>query len=779
MATVMKTSRDVRGIGLRIPRADAPEKVAGKTQYVADLQLPGMLEARLLRSPHAHARIKSIDTSKALALKGVRAILTARDIPELEPGAKTRGHAIMAIDRAVFAGQPVAAVAADELSIADEALDLIEVEYEVLPAAIDPIKSMRPDAPKVADEGTEADTSEALAHSGIAPTESEAAQNAPNVTQKSNLGRGDVEAAMAAADFVLEKTYHVPMVHQGYIEAHGAVADYNRSNGQVTVWATTQGSFNTRSEIADVLKIPENTIKVIPLECGGGFGAKIRALVEPITVLLSKATGRPVKYIMTRREELEAGMPAPSVTIKLKTGVLSDGTPLALEGETIIEAGAYSGAVLTMSGVFLASVYQWPNFQVTGYEVLTHKPSIAAYRAPMAPQTAFVIDSHMDQIARELGLDPSEYKMQHLQNGGDLIDARQPWQPNGARECLEKLMEHPLWKSRDEWKASSGKNGAGLRGTGLAVGGWVPGIQPTSASVRLNPDGTLTVLTGAVDIAGTNQGLALIAASAYGVDIEKVKIVTGDTDTSPLTGISAGSKTTYTVGAAVIQAAEDARKQTLDIAASELEAAVGDLDIVGDRVVVEGVPDKSITLAAIGKKGNTFQSKVPPVFGTSALGFTVQAPAFAAQMARIEVDPDTGQITLTDFVCSQDVGKLLNPLGAEGQIQGGAVQSLGFALTEGLMYNDEGRLMNPSLLDYRKLTAADGPNIETIIVEVPAPAGPFGARGVGEPPIIPAPAAVANALEDATGVRLTVLPLTPERVALAIAANGNGSNGHS
>jgi CO/xanthine dehydrogenase Mo-binding subunit len=775
MATVMKTSRDVRGIGLRVPRPDAPEKVAGKTQYVGDLQLPGMLQARLLRSPHAHARIKRIDTSKAKALPGVRAILTASDIPELEPGAKTRGHAMLAIDRAVFAGQPIAAIAADELSIADEALDLIEVEYEVLPAAVDPIKSMRPDAPRVADEGTEADTSEALAHSGIAPTESEAAENAPNVAQKSNLGRGDVAAAFAEADFVLEKTYHVPMVHQGYIEAHAAVADYNRATGQVTVWATTQGSFNTRSEIADILHLPESSIKVIPLECGGGFGAKIRALTEPLTVLLSRATGRPVKYVMTRREELEAGMPAPSVTIKLKTGVKKDGTPLALEAETVIEAGAYSGAVLTMSGVFLASVYQWQNFQVTGYEVLTHKPSIAAYRAPMAPQTAFVIDSHMDQIARHLGLDPATYKLQHLQKGGDLMAHGQPWQVNGARECLEALMEHPVWKGRDEWRASGGKNGAGLRGTGLAVGGWVPGIQPTSASIKLNPDGTLTVLTGAVDIAGTNMGLALIAAEAYGVDIERVKIVTGDTDTSPLTGISAGSKTTYTVGAAVIEAAHDARKQTLDIAASELEAAVEDLDIIGDRVVVEGVPDKSITLAAIGKKGNTFQSRVPPVLGTSALGFSVQAPAFAAQLARIEVDADTGQITLTDFVAAQDVGKMLNPLGAEGQIQGGAVQSLGFALTEGLMYSDDGRLMNPSLLDYRKLTAADVPNIETIIIEVPAPAGPFGARGVGEPPIIPAPAAVANALQDATGVRLTTLPLTPERVALGIVANeGNG-----
>jgi CO/xanthine dehydrogenase Mo-binding subunit len=778
MATVMKTSRDVRGIGLRIPRADAPEKVAGKTQYVADLQLPGMLQARLLRSPHAHARIKRIDTSKAKALKGVRAILTAADIPELEPGAKTRGHAIMAIDRAVFAGQPVAAVAADELAIADEALDLIEVEYEVLPAAVDPIKSMRPDAPRVADEGTEADTSEALAHSGIAPTESETSNSSPNVAQTTKLGRGDVAAEMAKADFILEKTYHVPMVHQGYIEAHGAVADYDRATGRVKVWATTQGSFNTRSEIADVLHLPESSITVIPLECGGGFGAKIRALVEPITVLLSKATGRPVKYIMTRREELEAGMPAPSVTIKLKTGVKRDGTPLALEGETVIEAGAYSGAMLTMSGVFLASVYQWPTFQVTGYEVLTHKPSIAAYRAPMAPQTAFVIDSHMDQIARHLGLDPAEYKLAHLQRGGDLMAHDRPWAVNGARECLERMMEHPLWKTREEWKASGGKDGAGLRGTGISVGGWVPGAQPSSATMRLDTNGTLTVLTGSVDIAGTNQGLAMLAASEYGVDIEKVKIVTGDTDSSPWTGLSAGSKTTYSVGTAVLAAAKDARQKTLQVAATELEAALDDLDIEGDSVVVQGVPDKSMTLSAIAKKTTAIASGLGPIIGLGAAGVSVQAPAFAVQLARIEVDPDTGQITLHDFVIVQDVGKLINPLGAEGQMQGGAVQSLGFALTEGLMYSDDGRLMNPSLLDYRKLTAADVPNIETITVEVPAPAGPMGARGVGEPPIVPALAAMANAVEDATGVRLTVLPLTPERVALAIADRANG-NGHA
>jgi CO/xanthine dehydrogenase Mo-binding subunit len=574
---------------------------------------------------------------------------------------------------------------------------------------------------------------------------------------------------MAKADLVVETTYRVPMVHQGYLEPHSAIADVD-PHGRITIWSSTQGSFACRAEVADVLDIPETRIKVIPMECGGGFGGKIRALVEPLAVLLSRATSRPVSLVMTRREELLAGMPAPAVIIRLKTGVKSDGTPLALEAETVLEAGAFSGALLTMSAVFLASVYQWPAFDARGFEVLTNKPSVAAYRAPLAPQTAFAIDSQMDAIARKLGLDPAEYKARYLQRPGDMMANNQPWAVNGASECLSRLTEHPLWRERDAWRASGGRDGHGLRGTGLAVGGWVPNIQPTSATVRLDSDGSLTVVTGSVDIAGTNMGLAMIAAEAYGVDIDRVRIVTGDTDSAPLSGISAGSKTTYTMGASVRDAAADARRQTFEIAARELEVSIDDLDLEDDAVVVRGVPDRSITLSTIGKRSNTFGSRIPPVLGASSNAFSVQAPAFAAELARIEIDPDTGEVTLHGFVVAQDVGKAINPLGVEGQMQGGAVQSLGFALSEGLLYDDQGRLTNPSLLDYRKLTAADLPNIETIMVEVPAPEGPFGARGVGEPPIVPAPAAIANAVEDATGVRLTELPLTPEKIALGIAA---------
>jgi CO/xanthine dehydrogenase Mo-binding subunit len=769
--SVMKTTRDVKGVGLSIPRPDGPDKVTGKVQYVADIAPRGLLHAKLLRSPHAHAKIVKIDVSKARALPGVRAVLTAADIPELKGKPASRAHAVLAIDRVVFAGQPVAAVAADEVAIAEEALDLIDVQYDVLPASVDPLQAMKPGAPPVAELGTEADLSEAMAHSVVAMAKGETPAKAVNVSQTAHVKRGDVAKGFAESDVVLENTYRVPMVHQGYIEPHAVLAEWDRA-GNLTLWASTQGSFNTRSEVADVLGIEENRIKVIPVECGGGFGGKIRALCEPITAILARVTARPVRYVMTRREELEAGMPAPQVIIRLKTGVKKDGTLMALEGETVLESGAFSGTVLAVSAVFLGSLYKWPAFDIKGSEVLTHKPSVAAYRAPVAPQSIFAIDSQMDALARALGVDPVEFRARHLSKPGDPMANNQPWASMGASEVLQKAGEHRLWKEREAWK--KGVKPGTLRGVGLSLGGWLGGLQPTGASVKLNPDGTLSVLTGQVDIAGTNIALAQIAATAYGVDIDKVKITTGDTDVAPVTGLSAGSKTVYTVGVAVMQAAQAARKQTFEIAAAELEAAVDDLELVDGKIVVRGVPNKGVTLQSIGKKGNLYMSKVEPVIASSHPAFSQQAPAFAAQIARIELDPDTGEVTLKDFVIVQDVGKAINPLAVEGQMQGGAAQSLGMALTEGLIYDDQGRLTNPSLLDYRKLTAADLPNLETVIVEVPSPAGPFGARGVGEPPIIPAPAAIANAIADATGKRLTEAPLTPERIALALAGRGAG-----
>jgi CO/xanthine dehydrogenase Mo-binding subunit len=642
------------------------------------------------------------------------------------------------------------------------------VQYEVLPVASDPLESMKPGAPPVAEVGTEADTSEALAHGSVAGVTAEAKPaKAVNISQQARLQRGDVAKALAESDVVIEKTYRVPMVHQGYLEPHAVLAQWDRA-GNLTLWASTQGSFNTRSEVADVLELPENRIKVIPMECGGGFGGKIRALCEPITAVLARATGRPVRYVMTRREELEAGMPAPQVIIRLKTGVKRDGTLMAIEGEAILESGAFSGAVLAVSGVFLASPVSVAELRRQG---LRGSHAQAEHRRVSRARRA--ADHLRDRLTDGADREGDRRRPRRVPPPAPAARRRQDGQQPAVAEQRRRRGADATRRAPDLEEARrvegelEGRQAARDRHLARRL------ARRSSADGRdraAQPDGTLQVMTGQVDIAGTNIALAQIAATAYGVDIDNVKITTGDTDVAPMTGLSAGSKTTYTVGVAVMQAAQDARNQTLGIAAKELEASVHDLEIENDKVVVRGVPDKGITLASIGKKGNLYMSKVEPVLGTAHPAFSVQAPAFCAQLARIEVDPDTGEVTLHNFVVAQDVGKAINPLQIEGQMQGGAVQSLGMALTEALIYDDKARLTNPSLLDYRKLTSADLPNIETIIVEKPAPHGPFGARGVGEPPIVPAPAAIANAIEDATGVRLTHLPLSSERIALAIAS---------
>ena len=396
-----------------------------------------------------------------------------------------------------------------------------------------------------------------------------------------------------------------------------------------------------------------------------------------------------------------------------------------------------------MSAVFLSSVYQFPNFEVRSFEVLTHKPSIAAYRAPTAPHTFFAIDAQMQQMADALGQDTRRVPPAASMQQGDPMANGPPWESNGAKQVLQRMSEHPLWKTREEWKASGGKDGHGLRGVGLAVGGWIPGSgargRHGAAQSGRHPsrDHGPGGHRGHQHRAGPDRGDRLRH------DIERVKITTGDTDSAPLAGLSAASKTIYTVGTAVMQAAQDARRQVLEIAAKEMEAAVEDLEIEDGTVVVRGVPDKGVTVASIGKKGHTNASKTPIVLGSARPTFARQAPAFAAELARVEIDPDTGQVTLCDFVVVQDAGKAINPIAIEGQMQGGAVQSLGIALSEGFMYNDKGRLMNASLLDYRQMTAADLPNIETIIIEVPrrrvrsAPAESASRRSFRRPPRCP------------------------------------------
>jgi CO/xanthine dehydrogenase Mo-binding subunit len=422
----------------------------------------------------------------------------------------------------------------------------------------------------------------------------------------------------------------------------------------------------------------------------------------------------------------------------------------------------------------ICSFYQWPSFEYRGREVLTNKPSIAAYRAPTAPHSTLAIDCQMEEMARAIGVDPIEFRLRHASEAGDPMTHGAPWPTIGLKAVIKAATEHDIWKNRPP--SGPGEDGR-LHGTGLGVGGWLGGLQPASANVRLNPDGSLGVITGAVDISGTNVAMAQIAAQAYGVPLERVQISTPDTYSAPLAGMSAGSKIIYTVGKAVLEAALDARQQTLTIAAGQLEVSADDLEIVDGQVQVRGASERSVTLEQIGRMTAAYGGKVAPILGRGSISQPRQAPGFSAQVAQVAIDPGTGKMVIERYLCVQDVGYAINPPQVEGQMQGGSTQGIGIGFSEALQFDDQGRLQNPTLLDYRKPTAVDIPTIETAIVEIPSPDGPYGAKGVGEPSIIPGPATLSNAVLDATGVRISEMPITPERIVAALRRKDQGSAG--
>ncbi len=751
---------DPSPLGQRLERADGWDKVSGHMDYVADLKLPGMLHAKILRSPHAHARIRSINLEKARALPGVRCVVTADDLPQIEREPTSRARAILAVGRVRFQGQPVAAVAADDVHTAEEAIDLIEVDYEVLPAVVDPLEALKEGAPLVRQHSGPDDTSEAQAHATVATTEEKPASAKPsNVATRIHFHRGDVAQGFAEADVVVEHTYHIPHVHQSYLEPRASVASWDHQGG-LTVYASTQGQFTIRSEISAILKIPESKVRIIPMEIGGGFGAKIQPITEPLAALLALKARRPVKIVLSRQEELVAATPAPATIVELKTGAKRDGTLTALQAKVIMDCGCFAGGPLNVCCLIVGGFYRFPHLDIEGVEVLTHKPSQAAYRAPGSPQGTFAIESQMDALALALGMDKVALRLKSCIVPGDPMPNGQLWPINGMKQVLEAVAAHPIWQNRDQRPN---------HGIGFAVGGWLGGIQPAAASVRMSPDGSLAVITGAIDLTGTNTVFRQIVAAEIGIRAEDVTVKTADTDSAPFAGMSAGSKVVYTVGNAVKAAAADARRQILEIASRELEASPADLEILNGHVHVKGTPERAVSLKDIGRKSTAFGGKYEPVFGRGNITVTTQSPGFAGQIAEVEVDPDTGNVSILRYVSIQDVGKALNPTLVEGQIQGGSAQGIGIGLSEQMVYSAEGRLLNSSLLDYRTMTAIDLPKIEVVLVEVPTPYGPFGAKGVGEPPIVPGPAAIANAVRDATGQAFTDLPITPDKVVAALA----------
>ena len=758
------TARSV--IGRSIPRLDGREKTAGLTRYAGDLRLPGMLHARLVLSPHAHARLVRIDTRAAAASPGVVGVFTGRDLPLARPDPADRGRCPLALDRVVFAGHPVAAVVAETEAQAEDAAQLVRVEYEPLPAAVDPLEAMRPDAPRVRAAGEGGDATEALAAHGAAVGGEVAAEPAaPNVAGTTGFTRGDVERALDEAPVVIARTYRTSMVHQGYVEPRAAVASVDPLGG-LAVWTSTQALFHTRSQVAEALGLPEHRVRVTATPIGGGFGAKL-TLLEPLAAALALATRRPVSVVLSRTEEFLATTPAPQSVFELRLGAGRDGRLAALDARIVFDAGAWAGAPVGIAALLLGGYYRLPNLRIRGFEVLTHKPGVGAYRAPGAVQATFALESAMDELARTLGMDPLELRLLNAAREGDLLPTGRPWPRIGLVECLERLRVE-----RARFLAMRPPAGAGIRrGVGVAVGGWMGGIEPASAVCRLDRDGTLTIVLGMVDLSGAATGMAQIAAEAAGVPLEDVAVVCGDTESAPFAGSSGGSKITYTVGLAVERAARDARRQILAIAADRLEAAAEDLELVGRSVRVRGMPDRALTLAQLAKGSMEFGARYEPVFGRGASATTARSPAFAGHLVEVEVDAETGRARVARHVVVQDVGRALNPAAIAAQIHGAVAQGVGWALLERLAYDADGQLRSATLMDYALPGIDAAPaTLETVILEVPTEHGPFGAKGVGEPPVVAAPAAIANALADATGARFTDLPITSEALARALRA---------
>jgi len=761
MAQETATRQEFSAVGKPIARIEGPAKVSGRTVYADDMQLPNMLHAKILGSPFAHARIKGINATKARNHPGVHAVVTAADLPDYRMNPSDRRHVIFATDEALFHGQPIAAVLAEDPHVAEAALDLIEVECEELPPVLDPIAAMRDGSPLARSPLGDVDRSEERGHITADVEESEATKPG-NVASTMNFSRGDVEAGFAEADSIVEGTWRSGMVHQGYIEPHSVIADY-LPGGELHVWTSTQAPFYIRNEISHTLGLPETRVRVTATEVGGGFGGKI-CLTEIMVAALSMAVHRPVKHIMSRREDMVAATPAPQAIVELKTGMKKDGTLVALRARLVYDSGAFPGAPMLPGCLLVGGYYKCPNLDIRGFEVLTNKVSVGALRAPGAHNATFAIESHMDMMAADLGLDPLQVRLQNAVEEGDPLPSGQPYPRIGLKECLEAIGKSDLWRDR-----ASRKNGLeNGRGIGLAAGGWLGGLQPASAIVGLNSDGTFNVIVGSADITGTNTSFAQIAAEVLNVPVETVAVTYGDTGTAPYAGMSAGSKTTITVGRAVKEAAEDARRQMLQVAARRLECEADELEIADGAIRVAASPDKSLLLRRLGRMTTNFSAPFAAIVGRGSITARKQAPGFAVQAAELEVDPDTGEVTLHRFAIAQDAGFAINPLSVAGQMQGGAGQGLGIALSEEMLYDDQGRLLNADLLDYRLPTTRDLPPIEAIIVEVPSEEGPYGARIVGEPSIVATAAAVTNAIADATGARLHEVPATPERILRAM-----------
>jgi CO/xanthine dehydrogenase Mo-binding subunit len=743
-------------IGTRPDRPDGADKVTGRARFGADFNLPGQLIGKVLRSPHAHAIIKSIDTSKAEALPGVKAVVTAKDFPEqadlivptgeMQVNLRDVTRNIMAREKALYEGHPVAAVAATSEAIAKQALSLIKVDYKVLPHVIDVAEAMKPNAPVL---------HEHLMTEGANPP----ATKASNIAKRVEFNKGDTKAGFAQAEIVIERDYTTQAVHQGYIEPHAALASASE-DGQVQVWSTTQGHFQVRGFCSRLLNLETSQIRVTATEIGGGFGGKTVVYLEPLAIRLSQKSGKPVKMTMTREEVFRASGPAPGGNVKVKIGATKDGRIVAAECTIEMQAGAFPGSPVGPSCMCAYACYDIDNLHIVGYDVVSNRPKVAAYRAPGAPISAWAVESTIDMLAQRLKMDPIDLRLKNAAKKGTKTAYGVTFNTIGMVETLEAAKNSPHYKTPV-------KPG---HARGVAAGFWFNVGADSSAAAHVGEDGSVTVISGNPDIGGSRASLALMAAEELGVDYDKVRPVIADTASIGFNFVTGGSRVTFATGLAVVNSVRDLIRE-LKVRAAKIwkvdpEAVIWENGMAkpAGSNVGEFEPLSIAQLAAqAGRTGG-------PINGHAQLNVTGAGPGFGVHVVDLSVDRDTGCVTIGRYTAAQDVGTAIHPSYVEGQLQGGAVQGIGWALNEEYIYNAKGRLENPGFLDYRMPVASDLPMIETVLVEVPNPTHPYGVRGVGEVPIVPPTAAIGNAIARATGVRMVDLPMSPPRLSEALDA---------
>jgi CO/xanthine dehydrogenase Mo-binding subunit len=762
----MNVKTEFKYVGTRPIRPDGFDKVTGRAKYGADLNIQGMVYGHIVRSPHAHAVIKSIDFSEALKMPGVVATMTADDLPEpgdrIIPGAeielklKDVSPIIMARGKVLYHGQAVAAVAATSPALAAEAAKRVVVEYEVLPHVLDVHDAMEEGAPLLHDD---------VFTQGVEP----APEKPSNLAVDMRLDKGDIEAGFEEADVVIERSYYVPMCHQAYIEPHACVAQVDE-NGKVEIWCCTQGQFMVRNLTAEITGIELGKIKVTASEIGGGFGGKTTVYVEPVATILSRKCGRPVKVVMTRDEVFRASGPVSSAGTRVKIGARKDGTITAIETDILMDSGSYSSSPILPSVMFAAACYRCDNMVSRGREVLTNKPKTWAYRAPGAPQSIMPVECAVNELAGQLGMDPIDLRLLNAVEEGDVPIFGIPFQAIGLKECLNEAKAHPNYQVALEEN----------QGRGVACAFWINAGQQSSASIHVAADGSLNVLTGNPDIGGSRASMAILAAEILGVPVETVRPAVADTDSIGYCDGTGGSRTTLATGGAVMKAAGILMQELKERAAAIWNMDVKEVEwydgkaVVHSGVGIDELRDGSITaqdverVLTLAELAAMAGATGGPLTAVASLHAHSAQPAFAVNICDAQVDRDTGKVDVVRYTCVQDAGKAVHPAYVEGQMQGGAAQAIGWALNEEYLFDDKGVLENAGFLDYRIPVASDLPMLDTVIVEVPNPLHPFGVRGVGEVPICPGMPAVATAVNAAAGTELYDLPLSPSKLLAAI-----------